>query len=76
MIIRRKMCIRDRYKDVEIHQQELCVLNDVNLELHKGEFVYLIGKDVYKRQGVYKIHIDSYGEIKEAKTPRSCGIPQ
>lgn len=33
-----------RYKDVEIHQQELCVLNDVNLELHKGEFVYLIGK--------------------------------
>ena len=33
-----------RYKDVEIHQQELCVLNSVNLELHKGEFVYLIGK--------------------------------
>ena len=29
------MCIRDR---------ELCVLSDVNLELHKGEFVYLIGK--------------------------------
>ena len=33
-----------RYNDAEIHQQELCVLNDVNLELHKGEFVYLIGK--------------------------------
>lgn len=33
-----------RYKDVDIHQQELCVLNGVNLELHKGEFVYLIGK--------------------------------
>ena len=33
-----------RYTDVEIHQQELCVLNDVNLELHKGEFVYLVGK--------------------------------
>ena len=33
-----------RYKDVEIHQQELFVLNSVNLELHKGEFVYLIGK--------------------------------
>lgn len=32
------------YKEVEIHQQELSVLNDVNLELHKGEFVYLIGK--------------------------------
>lgn len=32
------------YKNVEIHQQELCVLSDVNLELHKGDFVYLIGK--------------------------------
>lgn len=32
------------YKEVEIHQQELCVLSGVNLELHKGEFVYLIGK--------------------------------
>ncbi|MCK9160655.1 MAG: ATP-binding cassette domain-containing protein [Bacteroidaceae bacterium] len=33
-----------KYKDVEIHQQELCVLSEVNLELHKGEFIYLIGK--------------------------------
>ena len=33
-----------RYKNVEIHQQELCVLSDVNLELHKGEFDYQIGK--------------------------------
>ncbi len=33
-----------QYKNVEIHQQELCVLSDVNLELHKGEFVYLIGR--------------------------------
>lgn len=33
-----------QYKNVEIHQQELCVLSDVNLKLHKGEFVYLIGK--------------------------------
>ena len=33
-----------RYKDVEVHQQDLCVLNEVNLELQKGEFVYLIGK--------------------------------
>ena len=32
------------YKGVEIHQQELCVLNDIDLELRKGEFVYLIGK--------------------------------
>lgn len=33
-----------RYKNVNINQQELCVLEDVNLELNKGEFVYLIGK--------------------------------
>ena len=33
-----------RYKDVEVHQQDLCVLNEVNLELQKGEFGYLIGK--------------------------------
>ena len=33
-----------RYKDVEVHQQDLCVLNEVNLELQKGAFVYLIGK--------------------------------
>jgi cell division transport system ATP-binding protein len=32
------------YTNVEIYQQELCVLSDVNLKLHKGEFVYLIGK--------------------------------
>ena len=32
------------YTDVEIHQQELCVLSEVNLQLHKGEFVYLVGK--------------------------------
>ena len=33
-----------RYKNVYINQQELGVLEDVNLELNKGEFVYLIGK--------------------------------
>ncbi|MDM8154434.1 ATP-binding cassette domain-containing protein [Bacteroides gallinaceum] len=33
-----------RYKGVEINQQALCVLHDVNFELHKGEFVYIIGK--------------------------------
>lgn len=32
------------YRDVELRQQDLCVLSEVNLELHKGEFVYLIGK--------------------------------
>lgn len=33
-----------RYKNVNINQQELGVLEDVNLELNKCEFVYLIGK--------------------------------
>lgn len=33
-----------RYKGVEINQQALCVLHDVNFELHKSEFVYIIGK--------------------------------
>lgn len=33
-----------RYKNVYINQQELGVLEDVNLELNRGEFVYLIGK--------------------------------
>lgn len=33
-----------KYKDVEICQQELVVLKQVNLEIHSGEFVYLMGK--------------------------------
>ena len=33
-----------RYKNVNINQQELGVLEDVNLEPNKGEFVYPIGK--------------------------------
>ena len=33
-----------RYKGVEINQQALCVLHDVDFELHKGEFIYIIGK--------------------------------
>ena len=49
-----------RYKDVEIHQQELCVLNDVNLELHKGEFVYLIGKVGSGKTSLLKTF---YGEL-------------
>lgn len=33
-----------KYVDVDIFQQELLVLNDVQLEVHSGEFVYLLGK--------------------------------
>ena len=49
-----------RYTDVEIHQQELCVLNDVNLELHKGEFVYLVGKVGAGKTSLLKTF---YGEL-------------
>ena len=45
---------------VEIHQQELCVLNDVNLELHKGEFVYLVGKVGSGKTSLLKTF---YGEL-------------
>jgi len=33
-----------KYADVDIYQQELLVLKDVQLEIHSGEFVYLLGK--------------------------------
>lgn len=49
-----------RYTDVGIHQQELCVLNDVNLELHKGEFVYLVGKVGSGKTSLLKTF---YGEL-------------
>ena len=49
-----------RYTHVEIHQQELCVLNDVNLELHKGEFVYLVGKVGSGKTSLLKTF---YGEL-------------
>ena len=32
------------YRNVDINQQELGILNDVNFELRRGEFVYIIGK--------------------------------
>ena len=49
-----------RYTYVEIHQQELCVLNGVNLELHKGEFVYLVGKVGSGKTSLLKTF---YGEL-------------
>ena len=33
-----------KFKGVEICRDELVVLQNVNLEIHKGEFVYIIGK--------------------------------
>lgn len=51
------------YTDVEIYQQELCVLSDVNLQLHKGEFVYLIGKVGSGKTSLLKT---LYGELDVA----------
>lgn len=50
-----------RYKNVEIHQQELCVLSDVDLELQRGEFVYLIGKVGSGKTSLLKTF---YGELE------------
>ena len=33
-----------KYVNVDIYQQELLVLKDVQLEIHSGEFIYLLGK--------------------------------
>lgn len=49
-----------RYKNVEIHQQDLCVLSEVDLELQKGEFVYLIGKVGSGKTSLLKTF---YGEL-------------
>ena len=48
------------YKNVDIHQQDLCVLSEVNLKLHKGEFVYLIGKVGTGKTSLLK---SIYGEL-------------
>ncbi|NDV46318.1 ATP-binding cassette domain-containing protein [Paludibacter sp. 221] len=33
-----------KYEGVDICQQELVILKDINLEIHGGEFIYLLGK--------------------------------
>lgn len=60
------------YTDVEIHQQELCVLSDVNLQLHKGEFVYLVGKVGSGKTSLLKTF---YGELDVAWRSRSAWLP-
>ena len=51
------------YTDVEIHQQELCVLSEVNLQLHKAEFVYLVGKVGSGKTSLLKTR---YGELDDS----------
>lgn len=50
-----------RYKDVRIQQQGTDILEDVNLELSKGEFVYLIGKVGSGKTSLLKT---LYGELE------------
>lgn len=52
-----------QYKNVTVRQQELCVLEDVNMNLHKGEFVYLIGKVGSGKTSLMKTF---YGELEVA----------
>ena len=52
-----------KYKNVTVRQQELCVLEDVNMNLHKGEFVYLIGKVGSGKTSLMKTF---YGELEVA----------
>ena len=49
-----------KYKGVEVCQQEMSVLNDVTLELNKGDFVYLIGKVGSGKSSLLKT---IYGEL-------------
>lgn len=49
-----------KYKDVAINQQELSILEDVNFEINKGEFVYLIGKVGTGKSSLLKT---IYGEL-------------
>lgn len=49
------------YKDVYINQQEACVLENVDLELNKGEFIYLIGKVGTGKTSLLKT---IYGELE------------
>ena len=48
-------------KNVSVFQQSNLVLTDVNIEIEKGEFVYLIGKTGSGKSSLLKI---LYGELK------------
>ena len=50
-----------KYSEVEVHQQELAVLRNVNFELRKGAFVYLIGKVGTGKTSLLKTF---YGELE------------
>lgn len=49
-----------KYENVEIRQQELSILNDVNLQFRRGEFIFLIGKVGSGKTSLLKTF---YGEL-------------
>lgn len=49
-----------KYENVEIRQQELSILNDVNLQFRRGEFIFLIGKVGSGKSSLLKTF---YGEL-------------
>lgn len=49
-----------KYHNVDIHQQEMIVLEDVNLDIDKGEFIYLIGQVGSGKSSLMKT---MYGEL-------------
>jgi len=49
-----------KYVNVEIVQQEVVVLKDINLEVKKGEFLYLVGKVGSGKSSLLK---SFYGEV-------------
>lgn len=72
------------YRDVEIHQQELCVLSGVNFDFRAGEWVYLIGKVGSGKTSLLKTF---YGELDvtsgqaqvlgyDMRKLRRCHVPE
>ncbi|MGB4414779.1 MAG: ATP-binding cassette domain-containing protein [Paludibacter sp.] len=49
-----------KYVDVDIYQRELLVLKNVQLEVHNGEFIYLLGKVGSGKSSLLK---SFYGEV-------------
>jgi len=55
-------------KNIDIYQRKLMILNDVTLTIHKGEFVYLIGKTGTGKSSILKLLIadeKAHGEKAE-----------
>ena len=50
-----------KLENASIFQKKNLILNNVNLDIHKGEFVYLIGKTGSGKSSLLKV---LYGDIK------------